>query len=198
MNNGLRVCPKMMLSGLVVAVSAWFVFTDNDRTIASAEQGVVRSGAADKDEKLEDRTAVSAGLREEIEGLVKDWRTAFTARRIDDVRTLLADDDRFVWLEDGYARYPSVDSVTRALASFPPSIEMDLDARIARLVPLLPNRAWVQLNTSTTIKQEGRTVSSFDSVVSMLVEKTDGSWKIVTAHTSNQARASQRPDSAKE
>lgn len=136
-----------------------------------------------------DRPPVPAAVNEErvqsdVRGLLDRWMQAFESRDAAAVRSVLASDARFVWLEDGQARYQSVDDVLGALATFPPGMSFDNDINVVKIVPVSDAAAWAQLATKTEIRQGGQVLSTFAGVVLMLVQRDEHGWRIVAAHSS--------------
>jgi len=131
----------------------------------------------------------AASADADVRGLLTRWERAFESRNEVEVRAVLRDDDRFVWLEDGQARYRSVDSIVAALGAFPDDLRFDYSVSDIGVVPLAPNAVWVRMSTRTEIFQSDATVSEFRGVVTMLVERdAEGVWRISSAHTSNLTR----------
>lgn len=127
----------------------------------------------------------STRIEGEVRALLDRWIHGFEARDETAIRSVLVEDDRFVWLEDGQARYPSADAVVAALKSFPPGLQFSHKLTAVRIVPLSNDAAWAQLATATEIRQGERAVSQFSSVVLMLMERIDGAWRIAAGHTSS-------------
>jgi uncharacterized protein (TIGR02246 family) len=128
--------------------------------------------------------ASTAHVEQDVRALLGRWLHAFESRDADAVRSVLADDGRFVWLEDGEARYQSVDAVVTALASFPTALTFSHKLDAVRIVPISGDAAWAQLAATTQIRQGERVVSDFGGVVLMLVQRDQAGWRIVAAHTS--------------
>jgi len=152
--------------------------------------------------------AVAAGCREraalksaadtthvesEVRTLIDRWVHAFESRDLAGVRSVLADNDRFVWLEDGEPRYQSAGAVVSALSSFPPGLAFGHELISTRIVPISTDAAWAQLATRTRIRQESHVVADFPAVVLMLVQRGDSGWRIVAAHTSTTKPRSPSP-----
>ena len=121
----------------------------------------------------------------EVRMLLDQWVDAFETRDPASVEKVLSDAPSFVWLEDGEVRYPTRDAILAALASFPEDLaaRYELDEIVVR--PVETGHAWVRMTTRTEIEQGGEIVSSFDGVVTMLVERASSGWRIAAAHTSN-------------
>ncbi|MBL8757847.1 MAG: nuclear transport factor 2 family protein [Phycisphaerae bacterium] len=145
--------------------------------VAAIVHGCERPGTRPSDVSTAD---VDRGVKD----LLDRWKHAFESRDIEGVRSVLATDDRFVWLEDGEPRYRSVDEIVRALAGFPPVLAFTHGLRDIRVVPISNDAAWAHLATSTKIQHSGRVVSEFTSVVLMIVRREETGWRIHAAHTS--------------
>jgi ketosteroid isomerase-like protein len=126
----------------------------------------------------------AADVEQGVRALLDRWLRAFESRDAQAVRSVLAGDDRFIWLEDGEARYKSSGDVVLALAAFPPGLTFSHTIDSARIVPISDDAAWAHLAVTTRIRQGERTVSEFGGVVLMLVERAPAGWRIVAAHTS--------------
>lgn len=141
-------------------------------------------GTGCEDRRSQQPTASTAHVEGEVRTLLDRWIESFESRDEMAVRSVLADDDRFVWLEDGEVRYQSADDVVAALATFPPGLGFSHELTSVRIVPMSDAAAWTQLVTTTEIRQGERVVSGFTSVVLMLVQRDEREWRIITAHTS--------------
>ncbi|MCL4209331.1 MAG: nuclear transport factor 2 family protein [Phycisphaerales bacterium] len=133
---------------------------------------------------LRQSVATTAQVDEDVRALLDRWIQSFESRDEAAVRSVLADDERFVWLEDGEARYQSADDVVAALASFPPGLQHSHELTSVRIVPMSDSAAWAQLGTTTVIRQGERAVSEFTGVVLILAQRDNGEWRIIAAHTS--------------
>jgi len=131
----------------------------------------------------------SRDLNKGVHALLDRWVSAFESRDLKAVRSILTEDDRFVWLEDGQARYPNSDAVIAALASFPQELAFEYRLSDVRIIPISENAAWAHMITHTEIRRNNAVVSQFAGVVSMLVQQQHGQWRIVAAHTSNTTRS---------
>lgn len=95
----------------------------------------------------------AADVDRDMTYLLKRWIQAFEARDLKGVRSALADDDRFLWLEDGEPRYRSADDIVRAYASFPKEFAFTHVLRDIRRVasPTMPRgRMWRRRPRSNT------------------------------------------------
>jgi ketosteroid isomerase-like protein len=129
----------------------------------------------------------------EVRTLLGRWTTAFEARALEDVRSVLTADRDFVWLEDGEARYRNVDEILKALAALPPDLKFTHELGDVRIVPMSQDAAWAQVATTTSIAHGGRVVSNFTSVVLMVVRRDAAGWRIHAAHTSTSKPRSAGP-----
>jgi hypothetical protein len=126
-----------------------------------------------------------AQVEADVRALLDRWVQSFESRDEHAIRSVLVDDDRFTWLEDGEVRYQSPDDVVAALASFPPGLEFTHELTSVRIVPVTDTAAWAQIVSATQIRQSEQVVSDFNSVVLMLVQRDESEWRIVAAHTSS-------------
>lgn len=126
----------------------------------------------------------AAHVERDVRALLDRWIQSSGSRDQVAVRSVLADDERFVWLEDGEARYQSADEVVAALASFPPGLQFTHELTSVRVVPISDAAAWAQMATTTEIRHGERVVSEFTSVVLMLIQRDHDEWRIIAAHTS--------------
>jgi uncharacterized protein (TIGR02246 family) len=134
-----------------------------------------------------------AQVERDVKSLMDRWTRAFEARDLDSVRSVLAVDNHFVWLEDGEPRYRSVNEIVRALAGFPPELGFTHTLQDVQIVPITNDAAWAHLATSTKIEHGGRVVSEFTSVVLMIVRQDETGWRIHAAHTSTSKPRSPAP-----
>lgn len=137
--------------------------------------------------------ANAAEVDRDVTDLLNRWNGAFDARDLEGVRSVLADHDRFVWLEDGEPRYRSVDEIVRALESLPSELVFTNTLRDIRIVPISEDAAWAQLATSTKIERTGQVVSEFTAVVLMIARRDAGGWRIHAAHSSTSRPRSNAP-----
>ena len=141
----------------------------------------------------EPSVANTADIDRDVMNLLDRWKGAFEARDLEGVRSVLADDDRFVWLEDGEPRYRSADEIVRAYASFPQELEFTHTLRDIRIVPISNDAAWAHLATLTKIEHSGRVVSEFTGVVLMIARREATGWRIHAAHSSTSKPRSPAP-----
>jgi ketosteroid isomerase-like protein len=137
--------------------------------------------------------ANAADIDRNVLDLLDRWKRAFEARDLVGVRSVLAVDDRFVWLEDGEPRYRNADDIVRAYASFPKELSFTHTLLDIRIVPISSDTAWAHLATSTKIEHSGRVVSEFTGVVLMITRRDAAGWKIHAAHSSTSIPRSPAP-----
>jgi ketosteroid isomerase-like protein len=128
-----------------------------------------------------------------VTNLLNQWTKSFESRDIEGIRSVLAADDRFVWLEDGEPRYRSADEIVRAYESFPKELAFNHTLRDIRIVPISSDSAWAHMATSTRIEHSGRVVSEFTGVVLMIARRDATGWRIHAAHSSTSNPRSTTP-----
>ena len=94
-------------------------------------------------------------------------------------------DDRFAFYEDGMLRYPSPQVIVDALASLPPGMSMDTKGTVRRITPITNHLATASSEFQTKVTMQGGGAFEIKGVMTMLLERTDDDWKIVTAHNSS-------------
>lgn len=149
-------------------------------------------GTGCEDRRSRHPAANHAHVEGDVRALLNRWIQSFESREETAVRSVLADDERFVWLEDGEVRYQSADDVVSALASFPPGLQLSHELTSVRIVPMSDAAAWAQLATTTEIRQGERVLSEFTGVILMLIQHDHGEWRIIAAHTSSTNPRSRR------
>ena len=135
----------------------------------------------------------TADVDRDVKSLLDRWKQAFEARDLEGVRSVLAEDDRFVWLEDGEPRYRSADEIVQAYAGFPKELAFTHALRDIRIVPISNDAAWAHMATSTQIEHGGRVVSEFTGVVLMIARREATGWRIHAAHSSTPKPRSPAP-----
>lgn len=135
----------------------------------------------------------TADVDRDVKSLLDRWKQAFEARDLEGVRSVLAEDDRFIWLEDGEPRYRSADEIVRVYDGFPKELAFTHTLRDIRIVPISNDAAWANLATSTKIEHNGRVVSEFTGVVLMIVRREATGWRIHAAHSSTSKPRSPAP-----
>ncbi|MBX3359065.1 MAG: nuclear transport factor 2 family protein [Phycisphaeraceae bacterium] len=133
--------------------------------------------------------AEQLAIQTDIKAFLEKWVSAFEARDQQAVRSILVEDDRFTWYEDGTARYQSADAVIDGLQRFPPTLTFGHELVEVRVIPVTRDIAWTDMLTRTEIRQGGVVVAAFSGAVAMLVERHGSTWRIVAAHSSTERPA---------
>ena len=136
-------------------------------------------GAATTDEPLDDQ-AVSA----EVEAVLETYLAAVSERDTATIRSLYLDDGRFVWMESGAVQYRSADQVLEGLSAFPEGTPIETSVQDLKIVPVGGSGAHAWAAFSTTIGT-GDQSFTFGGMMSFVLERSDGVWRIVGGHTSS-------------
>lgn len=139
----------------------------------------VASGEADR-----------VALDTEVRGFLSDFRGAFAEVDPERIRALCVTDDRFRWLEDGETRYSSVDDILAGLAALPPGGQIETEYAEPRITILSDRLASVESSYASTFGDPDAGGFSFSGMTSMLLEKGDDGWRVLSGHTSS-VRASE-------
>lgn len=121
---------------------------------------------------------------EGVAAFLEDYLNAIDDRDTVRLRDAYVDDGRFVWIEDGEARYHSADEIMASLASFPADSRIRTELSDLSVVPVGESaaHAWAAFTTSVG---SGPGSFSFSGAISFVVERIDGSWTLVGGHTSS-------------
>jgi len=102
------------------------------------------------------------------------------------IREAIADDGRFVWLEDGAVRYRTVESLLDGLSAFPANVRVRTALSGLTSVPLDERSSHVFGEFATSVgDREG--AYRFHGVMTVILERSDG-WRVVGGHTSTGSR----------
>jgi len=119
----------------------------------------------------------------EVASFLNEYLAAIDARD-SDIGRAYVDDGRFVWIEDGEVRYRSADEILASLGSFPASSAIRTELSDLVVVPLGGAGAHAWATFSTTVGT-GPGRFSFGGAISFVLERENGSWKLVGGHTSS-------------
>jgi len=120
----------------------------------------------------------------EVASFLNEYLAAIDARDSDIIGRAYVDDGRFVWIEDGEVRYRSADEILANLGSFPASSAIRTELSDLVVVPLGGAGAHAWATFSTTVGT-GPGSFSFGGAISFVLERENGSWKLVGGHTSS-------------
>lgn len=121
-------------------------------------------------------------IESEVGGFLERYVEALDARDVERIRASIVSDGRFAWVEDGEVRYRSADDLLTSLAQFPAGrIQTVLSGLTVASVGDSAAHAWTQFRTRVG---EGPSSFEFSGAISFVLEKEDGSWKLVGGHTS--------------
>ena len=136
---------------------------------------------------LQQTTAASATLTQEVTAFLADYLAAIGARDAAKIRTACVADERFVWIEDGKVRYRKADEVIASLAMFPSGSAIRTEVKDLTIVRVGQSaaHAWGTFRTSVG---DGPSGFAFGGAISFTLEREGASWKIVGGHTSSPRR----------
>lgn len=123
-------------------------------------------------------------LAGEVGETLDRYLTAVSERDAAALRELYAEAARFIWIEDGAVRYRSAADVLEGLAAFPPDTPMVTELTELSVVGLGESGAHAWCRFTTTVG-EGPGAFSFGGVMSLVLERRGGAWRIVGGHTSS-------------
>lgn len=122
---------------------------------------------------------------DEVTAFATTYGAALESGDEDAVRRVLVTDGRFGWFEDGAKTYADVDAVVQSLENLK-NAGMVLRTEYSDVDVLALTRDHAHL--SAAFQTHGTMTHgaefAFDGTVTMLVERTDGAWRVVFGHTS--------------
>lgn len=131
-----------------------------------------------------DLSVLEPELEQEVRGFLSDLREALADPDPTHVRTFYVSDDRFRWLEDGETRYSSVDDILAALAALPGGGGIETEYGEPRITILSSTLASVEGGFASAFGDPDAGGFSFSGMTSMILEREDDSWRVLSGHTS--------------
>jgi SnoaL-like domain len=128
-----------------------------------------------------------AGLKNEVASFLQGYLVAIDRRDSVAIRGAFIADDRFVWIEDGRARYRHVGDVLSGLASFPAGSPIRTELFDLSVAPVGAAGAHAWASFKTTVG-EGSQAFAFQGAISFVLERDGTRWRIVSGHTSSPGR----------
>ncbi len=132
--------------------------------------------------------SVPGASEDEVRTLLDEYRAAVAERDTAALKSMYVDDGRFRWIEDGELRYGSPGEVIAALAALPVEVTFETRYEDVEVSLVGPSGARAAMRFRTTMG-DGPSAFEFGGMASMVLEKDDGTWRIVGGHTSTS-----RPD----
>jgi hypothetical protein len=111
---------------------------------------------------------------------------AIDSRDATAIRAAVADDDRFVWLEDGAVRYRGIESLIEGLGAYPGTMRLRTTLSGLTAVPL-DGRSMHVFGEFTTSVGDGEGAYRFVGAMTVILERSDR-WRVVGGHTSTGSR----------
>ena len=126
----------------------------------------------------------SISLEDEVSSFLEAYQTAIDSRDIDVLRTLYVGDGRFEWVEDGSVRYRSPDDVLAAFSGLPPDAPVQTEYEGRTITSVGDAGAMVSMRFHTVVG-EGPSAFEFGGMMTMVLEKGQSGWHIISGHTSS-------------
>ena len=126
----------------------------------------------------------SISLEDEVSSFLEAYQTAIDSRDIDVLRTLYVGDGRFEWVEDGSVRYRSPDDVLAAFSGLPPDAPVQTEYEGRTITSVGDAGATVSMRFHTVVG-EGPSAFEFGGMMTMVLEKGQSGWHIISGHTSS-------------
>ena len=128
--------------------------------------------------------SASSDPSSEVRSVLDRYLRAVESRDSAAIRRLYVADGRFVWIEDGMARYRSADEVLESLAAFPEGMAMSTTLANTVVVPVGADGAHAHTEFTTEMG-EGASGFSFGGAMSFFLERGPEGWRIVGGHVSS-------------
>lgn len=125
-------------------------------------------------------------IESEVKAFLARYLEAIESSDVDGLREALASDGRFSWYTDGVKAYASVDDVVAGLQRFRGS-EARTDLSSIEVVSIGDRWASVRSEFRTELSFGGGGTHEFGGVITWLLEKERGGWRLLLGHTSTPA-----------
>jgi uncharacterized protein (TIGR02246 family) len=145
---------------------------------------VALPGLVSPSDELAEVVDAKARTVQEVEAFLVHFGETFKALDPDEIRTLYVGDGRFVWHEDGALRYSGVEAILEALAGMSPGMSFETIYSDTHVEPLGEGHASLHTSFETSITSAGSVIYSYAGVITMVLERAEAEWRIVTGHTS--------------
>lgn len=130
----------------------------------------------------------SEAIRDSVRATLDAYNAHYTAKNWDVVLQYYAEDDRFVWVEDGVIRYRSAAEIRQALESLPPSMHVETTYSDTKISVLSSDVASVVTGFETQFTDSTGTGFSFGGMITMTLIRDEGGWSIFGGHVSSPKR----------
>ncbi|MGB0578537.1 MAG: YybH family protein [Limisphaerales bacterium] len=128
--------------------------------------------------------AKTSKAEDEVRAFLTRYRETIKKRDEAAVRKLYVSDGRFAFYEDGQLRYKSVDKIVKALTGMPASLDWKSTYTDTEVQSLGNRIALVRTNFDSKIFNNGKQVYGWSGVTTMVLEKGDSGWQVLSAHSS--------------
>jgi ketosteroid isomerase-like protein len=121
----------------------------------------------------------------EVTDLLERYAAATAARDTAAIRSFILDDPRYVWFEEGEARYRSADDVLLSLAMFPPDQSLETTLHDIQVIPVGEDGAMAWSSYDTVVRDGGGVETfRFGGLILFVLERRAGVWRIVGGQAS--------------
>lgn len=125
----------------------------------------------------------SPDVTAEVQAFLDDYLDAVSRRDSERLRGMLVP-DRYRWAERGAVQYRSLDGMLSSLAQFPPDLPIRTETSGLEVVPVGEDAAYALTQFTTTVGT-GDSGFAFGGLMTFVLERFDGSWRIVGGHVSS-------------
>jgi ketosteroid isomerase-like protein len=137
------------------------------------------------DNSPETRAASDSALVAEVTDVLERYAVATAERDTAAIRSFVLDDPRFVWFEEGEARYRSDDDILASLAMFPSDQSIDTTFDDVRVIPVGEGGAMAWSSYETVVRDGGGAeVLRFGGLILFVLERSEDGWRIVGGQAS--------------
>ncbi|MEQ8762522.1 MAG: nuclear transport factor 2 family protein [Planctomycetota bacterium] len=131
----------------------------------------------------QDDEKASSNVEQEVRAFLEHYLRALESRDEARIRALFVTDGRLAWFTDGALAYSSPDEILAGLRGFG---EMDFhtESTDVRVLPLTDTFASASSKFETRLTMNGAPVHTYGGVITWLLERVEGKWRVLQGHTS--------------
>ncbi len=143
---------------------------------------VVTVGAVAAREASSKRSLTATQIQ--VEAFLTHYTTTLTAGEPEAIRRLYRLGKGFAWFEDGRLAYASPEAVIEGLDRLPPGSTIETELSNVRVVALADSVATASADFTSVIRMADGSTLAFNGVMTLVLERIDGHWRVVTGHSS--------------